>query len=202
MIMKKYSGFTLIEIMVMLAVMAIVMTVGMPQLSIFFKGNRMVTNTNDLIGGLHVARSSAIKEAGRVTMCKSSNAADPSPTCSTGTEGWEEGWFVYVEGTDPANIIGTYNSSDGDILRVNTGAEGGETTITTTGYSDIENFVSFSSRGLPTKANGNSVSGVFMVCDDRGLKNAAGNVVANGVVLLASGRVGASKTESKIGVCP
>lgn len=192
----------MIELMVMLAVMAIVMSVGIPQLSIFFKGNRMVANTNDLIGGFHVARSTAIKVAGRVTICKSSNADDASPTCDSGTGAWDDGWFVFVEGTDTGNAIGTFNSSDGAILRINTGAEGIDTTITTTGYADIENFVSFSSRGLPTKSNGNSVAGVFMVCDDRGLKNAAGNVVANGVVLLASGRVGVSKTESQIGVCP
>lgn len=200
MVMKKCTGFTLIEIMLMLAVMAIVLSVGMPQLSIFFKGNRMVANTNELIAGLHVARSSAIKASGRATMCKSANASAASPTCAT-SGGWEQGWFVFVEGTDVGNVVGSYTANDGPILRVNTGAEGSNTTITTTGYLAIENFVSFSSRGLPTSANGNSVSGVFMVCDDRGLKNSSGNVVANGVVLLASGRAGASKTESKIGVC-
>lgn len=196
----------MIELMVMLAVLAVVMSVGVPQLNIFFKGSRMVSNTNDLIGGFHLARSSAIKRSNRVTICKSSNAGSGSPTCST-TANWEDGWFVFEEGPDDgvaANAIGLYNSNDGDVLRVNIGAEGTDTTIrprsTDTG---IANFVSFSSRGLPTQSNGVSVSGVFMVCDDRGLKNASGNVVANGVVLQVSGRVSASKTESKIGTsCP
>ena len=127
---KKHTGFTLIELMVMLAVLAIVMSVGMPQLTIFFKGSRMVTNTNDLLGGLHAARSAAIKEGGRVTICKSSNADSASPTCST-TAGWEDGWFVYVEGTNVGNVVGTYNTNDGAILRVNTGTAGDDTTAAT-----------------------------------------------------------------------
>jgi len=150
---------------------------------------------------LNIARSEAIKQSGRVTICKSSDADNASPTCDTSAD-WDDGWFVYVEGTDVGNVVGSYDASDGAVLRVNTGAEGTDTTITTIGFLDIENFVSFSSRGEPTESNGNSVSGVFMVCDDRGLMNASGNVVANGIVLLASGRAGASKVETKIGVCP
>lgn len=186
--------------MVALGILAIVMAVGVPQLSIFFKGSNMTANTNAIVGGLHLARSAAIKEAGRVTMCKSSNASSGSPTCDN-TASWDDGWFIYVEGTETGNVVGFYSSADGNILRINTGVEGSDTTIRVTN-AGIENFVSFSSRGLPTASNGNSVSGVFMVCDDRGLTNAAGNVVANGVVLLASGRVGTTKTASRIGGCP
>jgi len=161
----------------------------------------MVANTNEMVAGLHIARSSAIKEGGNVTMCKSANAASSALTCTT-AGGWEQGWFVFVEGTDVANVIGTYTANDGPVLRINAGAEGKDTTVSTIGSPDVSNFVSFSSRGLPVQANGNGISGIFMVCDDRGLKNVSNNVVANGVVLLASGRVGASKEETRIGVCP
>lgn len=200
---KKHTGFTLIELMVMLAVLAVVVSVGVPQLTIFLKGGKMVTNTNDLVGGLHAARSAAIKTAGRVTICKSKNADDDLlRACFTGgTDGWEKGWFVFVEGTDVGNLIGTYTSTDGAVLRVNTGTVRDATTITTTDTA-IQDYVSFSSRGLPTKSNGVGVSGTFMVCDDRGLKNASGNVVANGIRLEPTGRAGATKTESKIGLCP
>ena len=74
----------------MLAVLAIVMSVGVPQLSIFFKGGHMITNTNDLIGGIHVARSSAIKEGGRVTICKSKNADAAVPDCGTTGIDWHD----------------------------------------------------------------------------------------------------------------
>ena len=199
--MKKYSGFTLIELMVALAVVAILISVGLPKMSVFFKGNRMVTNANDLLSGLHVARSEAIKRNSRVSICKSTNAGDAAPKCATGAEGWDEGWFVFVEGRDEGNIFGDYTPSDGAILRVNTGAEGSNVTITA-GDAGIDKYVSFTSRGAPKLRNGRSQSGVFRVCDDRGITNAAGGVVARGVMLNATGRVRVTKSATRIGGCP
>ena len=197
--MKKHTGFTLIELMITLAVLAIMFTVGLPKMSIFFKSNRMVTNTNDLLAGLNIARSEAIKVGGRVTICKSANAGSASPACTT-TGGWEQGWFVFV---DSDSTKGSYSSAnDGAVLRVNSGASGSEVTITVPSTDNIGNFVSFTSRGVPKASNGASQSGVFQICDDRGLKNASGNVVARGIVLGASGRVRTTRDETQIGACP
>jgi len=184
----------------MLAIVAIIFTVGVPQLSIFFKGNRMVANTNDLLAGLNIARSEAIKAGGRVTICKSASAGSAAPQCDAGATGWEDGWFVFV---DSDNTKGSYNSSsDGPVLRINTGASGSEVTITVPATDNIGNYVSFTSRGVPKAPNGASQSGVFRVCDDRGLKNASGNVVARGIVLGASGRVRTTNDAAQIGACP
>ena len=201
MIMKKYSGFTLIELMVALAVAGIIITVGLPSMSVFFKGNRMVVNANDLLAGLHLARSEAIKRNARVSICKSTNADASPPKCAAGAESWDEGWFVFVEGRDVGNIFGEYTAADGDVLRVNTGAEGAKVTITA-GDAGVDKYVSFTSRGAPKLRNGSSQSGVYRVCDDRGLKNAAGGVVARGVLLNASGRVRVTKDATRIGACP
>lgn len=204
MIMKKYSGYSLIELMVALAVLAVLLSVGVPRLSVFFKGNQMVSNANELLAGLHLARSEAIKRGSRVSICRSTNADSASPTCSSGTEGWETGWFVFVEGRDEGNAYGEYSGADvttpSAILRVNTGAEGSKVTITTSD-TDIKDYVSFTSRGAPKLSGGNTQSGVFRVCDDRGLKNAAGGIVARGVVLNASGRVRVTSDETRIGSC-
>lgn len=201
MTMKKYSGFTLIELMVALAVVAVLISVGLPKMSVFFKGNRMVTNANDLLAGLHIARSEAIKRNTRVSICKSTNAGDAVPKCAKAGKSWDEGWFVFVEGRDVGNVFGEYTAADGAILRVNTGAEGSNVTITA-GDAGIDKYVSFTSRGAPKLRNGSSQSGVYRVCDDRGLKNAAGGVVARGVLLNASGRVRITKDATRIGACP
>ena len=201
MIMKKYSGYSLIELMVALVVLGILLAVGAPQMGVFFKGNRMVANANDLLGGLYLARSEAIKRNSRVTICRSENAGDAIPTCSSSAAGWEKGWFVYV---DVAGI-GTYSKGvDGDVLRVNTGAEGESDNQVTITASDIgiDKFVSFTSRGIPKQNNGATQSGVFRICDPRGLTNTAGGVVARGVVLNAAGRVRTTKDAAKIGTCP
>ena len=204
MIMKKYSGYSLVELMVALVVLGILMSVGVPQMGVFFKGNRMVANANDLLAGLYFARSEAIKRNGRVSICRSENAGAASPVCSTGATGWEKGWFVFVEGDDAGNAVGTYTTSDVAVLRVNTGAEGesdGQVTITASD-AGIDKFVSFTSRGVPKLSNGATQSGVFRVCDPRGLTNTAGGVVARGVVLNAAGRVRTTKDATKIGTCP
>ncbi len=70
--MKKNTGYTLIELMTMLAVVAILLTVGVPQLKVFFQSNQMVSNTNDLVTALNLARAEAIRRGSRATVCKSS----------------------------------------------------------------------------------------------------------------------------------
>ncbi len=186
----------MIELMVALAVLAIIISVGLPQMSVFFKGGRMVTIPNDLLAGLHIARSEAIKRNGRVTMCKSADAGAASPVCATGAVDWDEGWFVFVEGSDAGNTIGSYSSSnDGAILKVNTGVENNKATITADS-TQIADYVTFTSRGTPKQANGATQSGLFRVCDDRGLSS------ARGVVLNASGRVRVTQDADKIETCP
>ncbi len=185
----------MIELMVALAVMSIIISVGLPRMSVFFKGNRMVVNANDLVAGLSIARSEAIKRNGRVSICKSTNAAEASPSCATGAEGWHEGWIVFVEGKDVGNVYGQYTAADGAILRVNAGAEGSNVTINAD-RAGIANYVTYTSRGIPKLSNGSSQSGVFRICDSRGTSK------ARGVVLSASGRARTTKVAAKIGSCP
>ena len=72
--MKKSLGYTLIELMSMLAVVSILVTVGLPMMNVFFESNRMISNTNDLVAGLNIARSEAIKQQIRITLCQSSRS--------------------------------------------------------------------------------------------------------------------------------
>lgn len=201
--MKKITGYTLIELMATLAVVAIMLSVGVPQLKVFFQGNRMVANTNDLITALHLARSEAIKRGVRVSVCKSSTVETAAPVCDI-TAGWEDGWLVYAEDVTGAarGAVGAYEPASGDVLiRSHAAAEGSETTITPQDAS-ISDYVSFTSRGLPKLGTGGAQSGVFSICDVRGLKNADSNVIARGVELNAAGRVRSTNDAIKIVSCP
>lgn len=201
--MKKHTGFTLLELMVMMAVAAIIVSVGLPQMSIFFKSNRMVTNTNDLVSGLHIARSEALKRGANVSICKSNNANTAAPTCigDGATGGWEKGWLVFSD--DAINGVGVYSAAtlSERLLKINAGAQGSDVTITASNTS-IADFVSFSSRGVPKNpTTGAFVTGVFKICDERGLTNTSGNVVARGVEIVASGRSRFTSDITKIGSC-
>jgi len=194
--MKKHPGYTLIELMTILSVIAIVLATGMPLMSVFFQGNRMVSNTNDIVAGLHIARSEAIKQQMRVTMCQSDNQA----TCS-GTGRWEDGFIVFQDPNGNAAVDGGER-----ILRINAGASGKQVTIRSDdgGTNQIKSVVTFTSRGLPKLINGSSTSGTFRVCDSRGKKMNPDNetTVARGVILSVSGRVRTTNTAAKIDSCP
>lgn len=89
--MNKSNGFTLIELMVTLAVLAFVVTLGVPQLVALSDNNRLVSSGNALVRDLHVARSEAVKRGMAVTICGSTDGA----SCNTGN--WEDGWIVFAD---------------------------------------------------------------------------------------------------------
>lgn len=193
--MKKSFGYSLIELMSMLAVVAILVTVGLPLMNVFFESNRMISNTNDLVAGLNIARSEAIKQQMRVTLCQSSNT-----TACTGSNQWEDGWIVFQDPNGNATV-----DAGERLLRVNAGADGNQVTIRSNDVNNlIASAVTFTSRGLPKALNGGSQSGTFRICDNRGLKvNADGTTtVARGVNLSPSGKVRSTNQLADIASCP
>lgn len=192
--MKKSLGYTLIELMSMLAVVSILVSVGLPMLNVFFDSNRMVSNTNDLVAGLNIARSEAIKQQIRVTLCQSADSA----SC-TGSGQWEDGWIVFQDPNGNATVDGGER-----ILRLNAAVDGQVTIRSNDVGNLIASSVSFTSRGLPKALNGGSQSGTFRICDKRGLKvNADGvSTVARGVVLSPSGKVRSTNQLANIASCP
>ena len=192
--MKKSLGYTLIELMSMLAVVSILVSVGLPMLNVFFDSNRMVSNTNDLVAGLNIARSEAIKQQIRVTLCQSADT-----TSCTGSGQWEDGWIVFQDANGNATVDGGER-----ILRLNAAVDGQVTIRSNDVNNQIASSVSFTSRGLPKALNGGAQSGTFRICDKRGLKvNADGvSTVARGVVLSPSGKVRSTNQLANIASCP
>jgi type IV fimbrial biogenesis protein FimT len=83
-------GFTLIELMIVLAVASVVLGSGLPALSNFIRSVKLTSTTNDFFASLILARSEAAKRKSRVAMCKSRDGA----VCAT-DGGWEQGWIVF-----------------------------------------------------------------------------------------------------------
>lgn len=91
--MKTYSGFTLVELMITLVVVAILLAVGIPSFQAIFMNNRLATQANELIGAVNLARSEAIKRGGQVTLRASAG-------------GFQNGWCVHLDNScNGANII-------------------------------------------------------------------------------------------------
>ncbi len=197
--MKKHNGFTLIELMITLAIVGILLLVGLPSLKSTMQGNQLVAATNELLSALHVARSEAIKLNSRVSVC----ATAGTTTCA-GSD-WSQGWVVFVDGAAP---------TPGDLVHTGAGCAALGTDcllrihdaftdplLTVSGIDPGGNAISsftFTSRGLPKTVGGGSQSGNFSVCS---LDNDGNEVDSRAVVLSLSGRVRVSDNAAVI-TCP
>lgn len=76
-----HRGFTLIELMIVLAVAAILISVGVPSFNNTIKNNRLSTQANELITSLNYARSEAIKRGTSITL-------------NSDTTNWHLGWTI------------------------------------------------------------------------------------------------------------
>jgi type IV fimbrial biogenesis protein FimT len=109
---KRESGFTLIELMVTLAVAAIVLSVGVPSFRGVIMDNRLVSQANLVVTSVKLARSAAVRYQRNATVCASANYDDPVPDCVASTD-WSNGWIVWVDkdrdaATDANEIISVF----------------------------------------------------------------------------------------------
>jgi type IV fimbrial biogenesis protein FimT len=94
--------------MVVLAIVAILLSIGVPSYRYITNSYRMSAEVNGLLGDLQYARSEAIREGQTVTTCVSTNG-----TACTGGTAWAGGWIVF---SDP-NGNGTVDAGE-TVLRV------------------------------------------------------------------------------------
>lgn len=73
-------GFTLIELMVTLAVAAVVLTLAVPSLSSFIRNNRLSSAANEMAVTLQTARAGAISNRARVAVCPSTDGSTCTAT--------------------------------------------------------------------------------------------------------------------------
>jgi len=101
--MKEEAGFTLIELMVGITVLALLLAVGVPSFTNLIRNNRLATQTNEIVTALNMARSEALKRGLPVSLCVSSDQA----SCDTGTPDWADGWIMFVDRGAPGEVDGT-----------------------------------------------------------------------------------------------
>lgn len=80
--MKRTRGFTVIELMVTLAILAIMMGLGVPSFRAFISSQKIKNGSYELMSTLVLARSEAVKRNTSVTVTPSSSTA------------WNNGWTV------------------------------------------------------------------------------------------------------------
>ena len=182
----RRQGFTLIELMVTLAVAGVLLALGIPSLTRLVSSNRIALQTNEFVTALNLARSEAVK--------RGQGVAIRSTGSGLGID-FASGWQVFND----ANADGVLGSSS-DIIR-ETSALSGRTTlkrVTCTGSTCTDatsaltdrQYLVFNARG----GNNGGTPAWFRACD-------AGNTSLPGriVQVTAVGRVSLS---SSTATCP
>lgn len=146
----RQHGVTLVELMVTLAVLAILLSIAAPNMQSLVASSRLASNTNDFVGQLSQAQMEALRRGIRITVCKTANGS----TC-TDSGNWSQGWIVF---TDP-NRNG--NPSGQTIIGKGIASSG----ITIVGDAKLAKFVSYGPDGSSMLVSGSTtVGGTIRVC--------------------------------------
>ncbi|HHI93919.1 MAG TPA: prepilin-type N-terminal cleavage/methylation domain-containing protein [Gammaproteobacteria bacterium] len=153
------AGFTLLELIITMAIAAILLTMAVPSFQTTIANNRLATQTNNLVTDINIARSEAVKRGTDVVLCSSADPNAAAPTCIGNGNAWTSGWIVFVNGTGDTNPNQFATATD-TLIKVSQ-AIGGTATILTAGAL---NTFTYNGNG----ANAAAANADFFICDDRG----------------------------------
>lgn len=177
--MKKSHGFTLIELMITLAVAAVVLGIAIPSFTQMMRNNSSAAVGAEFSVALNYARSEAVKRAKRVSVCASSDGV----TCLD-VNNWKNGWLVFVDNAisdSGAIAVGTVlrywaDVSPNTIMTVKGGA---------TGTQDV-NYIRFTATGTLARADTKDIKGRFVVARVENCKGEAARLITVGLAGMLS----------------
>lgn len=164
------TGFTLVELLVVLALLAILQTQATPALSAMVNSIRLTSAVNSLLSSLHLARSEAAKHNSRAVVCKSASG----DACTT-SGGWEQGWIVFHDSNNNAVLEATET-----VLLRQQALPGA---LLFKGNAPLVNYVSFTPTGVTRYISGAFQAGTLTVC-----QRSATQADARQIVISSSGR--------------
>lgn len=86
----RQRGFTMVELMVVVALMGIVLGFAVPSMKTALLNNKLSSYANSFAGSVGLAKSEAIKRNATITICRSSSGT----ACAT-TGNLQQGWIVF-----------------------------------------------------------------------------------------------------------
>lgn len=133
-IKQEQSGFTLVELLILLAILGIVASFAIPSYTGFMTESRLSNQNTSLMLDFIFARGEAATRGNRVTVCQSSDGI----SCSGA--GWGAGRIIFIDN-------GTAGSIDGSdqILRVSDGIASQDSMV----GNNADVYIAYKPNGVP-----------------------------------------------------
>ena len=160
-------GFSLIELMVNVAIAGIITATAVPSFNATIERNRILSERDGLAGYFRLARSAAAANNGTVVICASSDKAN----CNR-TGDWESGWIVFLKGGPD---IDKYVSATDTLLKVSEGIDDSNSLTWDGGGSEVAFDADGSARS----------SGTFIFCVANG--GGSKDHIARALILYGTG---------------
>jgi len=159
---NKQTGFSLVELVVALAVLSIILSLAAPSFSGPMKNARLSARFNDMVGALQLARSEAVKRNAPVAVC----ARMTDSSC--GGDTWNNGLLVFVDNGTTANSIETGEQ----ILRIVEPAQTGTDVNALGSTSASSPYITRTNiRFGPSGTSSWRGGGTVQLCDQRGAES-------------------------------
>lgn len=161
-------GFSLIEMLVVVAIASTLASVGIPMLRDLVRSVQLASTASTFVSHMHLARTEAIRRSSRVVLCKSADGS----TCTSGG-GWEQGWIVFRDANanarrEPGESIVQYGPPVAPGLRI-------------LGNATVGNYISFQETGETRLAGGGFQAGTLLFCQASSMKTQARQIVISSV---------------------
>ncbi|MFN3564492.1 MAG: GspH/FimT family pseudopilin [Burkholderiaceae bacterium] len=159
-------GLSLIEVLIVIAIAAILLGIGVPNMQTFILNNRLASATHEFHTALQFARSEAVRRQVQVTLVHGGAA---------GSGDWGAGWTMCVDSDRDNACAGEETLRAGAPL---------QPPLTLYGSANFANFIAFDASGRLANAGG----GAFVICHGADLVE-DGQSRSRAVLVNGAGRV-------------
>ena len=141
---KQATGYTLIELMAVLAIASALLVIAIPMFRTQVQNSQMSAAATDLLSTFMSAKSQAIGRNYPVKVCISNNAPDDNDLECADNGQWEDGWLTFVDSDNSGQI-----NDDEEVIQIHPPLTENITVRSSrTGDGTLENGVTYQPNGL------------------------------------------------------
>ncbi len=149
---KAVAGFTLIEVLIVMAVLGLLIGIAVPGIRGFLMRNTASTLANDFYAAVTQARTEAITRNSCVSLCQSTSTQNAisggALSCTTSGTDWLRGWIIVTNPTCDSGEVDPVSLPGATVLKVTQPPPGSNFEMINAGGGSLSRRIMFDSRGL------------------------------------------------------